>query len=252
MDKLIAEGAKIDMVLCDLPYGAGHTAHKWDKHISLAELWRLYAELVRPDGVIALFAAEPFTSGLIQSNLADFRYKWVWVKNATGFLNSAYRPLKTFEEIAVFSKATVGSLSRNPIRYFPQGIVAANIKKRNNPNSTWRGGKGYKAGGNKLNSDAEFTQKYTNHPTDLLYFKPDKGKTHPTQKPIALCEYLIKTYTEEGETVLDNCMGSGSCGVAAANTGRGFVGIELDKGYFEIAKERIGKAIEDNRHKQFW
>lgn len=171
-----------------------------------------------------------------------FRYKMVWEKESpTGFLNSNYKPLSLFEDIVVFSKGTVGSKSKLPIRYYPQGLIQKEQVKRNRPNSTWRGGKGY-GGNNKLNSDTEYVTHYANYPTDILKFSRDRSAVHPTQKPVALLEYLIKTYTKESEAVMDNCMGSGSAGIACKNTGRQFIGIEADDCYFQTAKERIEKA----------
>ena len=137
-----------------------------------------------------------------------------WEKESpTGFLNSNYKPLSLFEDIVVFSKGTVGSKSKLPIRYYPQGLIQKEQVKRNRPNSTWRRGKGY-GGNNKLNSDTEYVTHYANYPTDILKFSRDRNAVHPTQKPVALLEYLIKTYTKECEVVMDNCMGSGSAGIA--------------------------------------
>lgn len=230
----------IDMVLCDLPYGA--TALKWDNVIDFKLLWQEYERIIKDDGIICLFGIQPFTSMLIASNLKLYRYSWIWEKNsATGHLNANYKPLNITEDICIFSKGKVGSLSKNPIRYYPQNVKEINLKKKNNPNSTWRKRKGYNSMNNILNSDKEFTQKYTGYPTNILKFKRDKCTYHPAQKPVALLEYLIKTYTNEGDTVLDNCMGSGSTGVACINTNRNFIGMELDEKYFNIAKERIEK-----------
>lgn len=237
--------ASIDLILCDLPYGV--TCLKWDSVIDFAELWEHYKRIIKDNGAIVLFGIEPFTSCLILSNLEMYRYSWVWKKEAaTGHLNANYKPLRITEDIAVFSKGTVGSLSKNPIVYNPQGIKAVNRVKKNRPNSTWRKNKGYQSMNNVLNSDKEFIQKYTNYPNNILEFPRDKKAVHPTQKPVALLEYLIKTYTSEGEIVLDNCMGSGSTGVAALNLNRNFIGIELDENYFNIAKERI-KSTETNK-----
>ena len=230
----------IDMILCDLPYGCGKTYNKWDKLIPINELWNEYNRIIKEDGIICLFSQEPFTSQLILSNLKKYRYKWIWKKESPlGFLNANYKPLGITEEICIFSNYTVGSASKNKIRYNPQGIIEINKEKRNNPNSTWRKNKGYSVGGNKLNSNEPFVQKYTNYPIEIISFARDREKLHPTQKPVALLEYLIKTYTNENETVLDNCMGSGSTGVACVNTNRNFIGVELDDKYFEIAKKRI-------------
>lgn len=235
------EPQSVDMILCDLPYGT--TCCKWDTVIPFDKLWEHYNRVMNPQGVIALFGVQPFTSLLIASNIEKFRYEWIWEKeNTTGFLNCGYKPLRKTEDILIFSNGTIGSLSKNKIRYFPQGVVEINKEKKNNPNSSWRKNKGYPEKGNKLNSDEAFVQKFTNYPNNILKFARDKNLVHPTQKPVALCEYLIKTYTKEGETVLDNCMGSGTTGVACKNTNRKFIGIELDKEYFEIAEKRIGQS----------
>ena len=229
----------IDLILCDLPYACGKTKHKWDKEIDLTALWKAYNRLLKPDGIVCLFGNEPFTSKLIQSNTELFRYKLIWEKESpTGFLNCNYKPLSLFEDIVVFSRGTVGSKSKLPIRYFPQGLIQKEQIKRNRPNSTWRRDKGY-GGNNKLNSDTEYVTHFVNFPTDILKFSRDKNAVHPTQKPVALLEYLIKTYTKENEVVMDNCMGSGSSGVACRNTGRQFIGIEADDYYFPLAKARI-------------
>lgn len=234
--------SSIDMVLCDLPYGV--TANRWDSVIPFDLLWEQYERVIKDDGVIVLFGREPFTSMLICSNLPLYRYSWTWVKeHPTGFLNSAYRPLQSTEDIVVFSKAKVGSNARNKIRYNPQGAVEVNKVKRNSVNSSWRNTFGYSVGGNVLNSDKEYVQRFTNLPNNVLHFSRDGGQLHPTQKPVALLEYLIKTYTKEGDLVLDNCAGSFSTGVAAQNTDRDFIGIELDEEYFRIGCERMGMSI---------
>ena len=232
--KSIPDGS-VDMVLCDLPYGT--TAHKWDSVISFDKLWNQYERIIKDDGTIVLFAVQPFTSILICSNLKLYRYNWIWEKESpNGFLNSSYAPLKKTEDICVFSKATVGSLSNNPIRF---NVDRKNMKiKRNNPNSNFRKSSGYKSLGNKLNTNEEFISS-TNCPNNILKYKRDFEKFHPTQKPVALLMYLIKTYTNENDTILDNCMGSGSTGVACKNLNRNFIGIEKDDKYFEIAKQRI-------------
>ena len=228
----------IDLILCDLPYGT--TALKWDKVIDSCKLWKQYKRLIKSNGIICLFCIQPFTSALIMSNPDMYRYSWIWKKEIpTGFLNCKYKPLNITEDIAVFSNGNVGSLSKNPIVYYPQGLTEVNKIKHNNPNSTWRENKGYNTKNNILNSDKEYIQTHTGYPNNILEFSRDKNAIHPTQKPVALLEYLIKTYTNEGDLVLDNCMGSGSTGVACINTNRNFIGIELDKKYFEIAKQRI-------------
>ena len=232
----------IDLILCDLPYGT--TALKWDKVLDKNKLWEQYKRIIKDNGIICLFGAQPFTSMLIASNLDMYRYSWLWKKeSATGYLNSKYRPLQITEDIVVFSYAKVGSLAKHPITYHPPGLVEVNIVKKNNPNSTWRKNKGYDSMNNELNSDKEFIQKYTGYPNNILEFPRDKNTVHPTQKPVALLEYLVKTYTNEGDTVLDNCMGSGSTGVACQNTNREFIGMELDEKYYKIACERLGVQL---------
>lgn len=231
----------IDLALCDPPYSI--TAHKWDSLIPLDEMWKAYRRILKPDGIVCLFGTQPFTTKLISSNYGWWRYNWIWVKDSpTGFLNSAYAPLKITEDICVFSPATVGSLSKNPIRYYPQGAVEICKAKRNRPNSRFRATWGYSVGGNALNSDKPYTQRKTNLPNNLLFFARDRQTVHPTQKPVALLAYLIKTYTNGGAVVLDNCMGSGSTGVACLETGRSFIGIEKDFRFFEIAKKRIEES----------
>ena len=238
--KLIPDKS-IDCIIVDPPYSI--TANKWDVIIPFEEMWFQYERIIKDNGVIAIFGNEPFTSLLIASNTKLYRYSWIWKKEGpTGFLNSKYRPLQITEDITVFSKAKVGSLAKNPIIYHPPGLVEVNAKKRNNPNSTWRENKGYSKGGNVLNSDKEYTQSHTGYPNNILEFAREKGAIHPTQKPVALIEFLIQCYTTEGETVLDNCMGSGTTAIACINTNRNYIGFELNKQYFEIANERIRKA----------
>ena len=237
MDDLIKNNVKIDAIITDPPYGT--TACKWDSVIDFKEMWKRLNLLIKSNGAIVLFGNEPFSSALRMSNIQMFRYDWVWDKQATtGFLNSNSKPLSKYENIMVFSHATVGSLSKNNIIYYPQGIVEINKIKKNNKNSTWRTNKGY-GGNNKLNSDIEYKQKYTNHPVNIIKFKRDFNAIHPTQKPVKLMEYLIQTYTKENETVLDFTMGSGSTAIACLNTNRKFIGIEKEKQYFELAKNRI-------------
>ena len=196
--------ASIDMILCDLPYGT--TRNKWDTIIPLEPLWEQYERVIKQNGAIVLFSQQPFTSTLVSSNPALFRYEWIWEKaNSTGFLNANKMPLKLHENIAVFYNTTRGALGTN------YGKVPAR---------------------HVSNSDG------SRYPVDIIKFNKDHGM-HPTQKPVALTEYLVRTYTNAGDTVLDNCMGSGTTGVACKNLGRDFIGIELDETYFNIAKERI-------------
>ena len=227
----------VDMILCDLPYGT--TANKWDKVIQSDKLWEQYRRIIKPRGAIVLFASGQFTNKLINSQNDIYRYKWIWVKNRPGnFVNAKNRPMTRYEEICVFSDgitANTKHLERKMV-YNPQGVVEINQVTKHSDTKF-----GTMAG--KRSSQTKVTvQKFTNYPDDVLRFDVENKPQHPTQKPVQLLEYLIKTYTHEGETVLDNCMGSGSTGVACVNTGRNFIGMELDEGYFKVAKERIEKA----------
>ena len=216
----------IDMILCDLPYGT--TRNKWDSIIPLNDLWMQYERIIKDNGAIVLFSQMPFTAELVHSNLNLFKYEWIWQKeNGTGFLNAKKMPLKIHENIEIFYKKTP--------TYNPQ------MRKGFKPYSQMSG-RGSSNYGEQIRiqtiNDGE------RYPIDIIEFKRDKEKLHPTQKPVALLEYLIKTYTNENETVLDNCMGSGSTGVASINTNRNFIGIELDENYYKIACERINNTQE--------
>ena len=215
----------VDMVLCDLPYGT--TQNKWDSIIPLESLWEEYERIIKDNGAIVLFAQTPFDKILGASNLKMLRYEWIWEKNkATGFLNSKKMPLKAHENILVFYK----KLST----YNPQGIIKKEVPTINKGN---RGRMGEISNYGVANKDA--VQEYKNYPRDVLKYGVVMKPMHPTQKPVDLLEYLIKTYTNDSEIVLDNTMGSGSTGVACKHTNRKFIGIELDEKYFEIAKKRI-------------
>lgn len=216
----------IDMILCDLPYGIKRM--KWDIAIPFDKMWEHYERIIKDNGVIALFGQEPFSSALRMSNLKMYRYDIIWNKHIpSGMSYARYRPMKQTENISIFYK--------EPGRYNPQMITREKPIKSGGMKESLSGGtKGLNA------IKKEYKEKF---PTDLVEFcKVRKGAVHPTQKPVPLLEYLIKTYTNEGETVLDNCCGSGSTGVACVNTGRNFIGMELDGGYFDIAKNRIGEA----------
>lgn len=214
------------------PYGT--TACKWDNIIPFAPLWEQYERVVKPNGAIVLFAAQPFTTKLINSNFKNFRYNWYWKKNnVTGFTYARYQPMRCIEDIVVFYK-------QKPT-YNPQGLVE--LKK---PRELGR----QKTNVYQIIKKKDgATRKFTNWPRHLLEFDNEainhKKRFHPTQKPVALLEYLIKTYTHEGETVLDNCMGSGSTGVACVNTNRNFIGMELNAEYFNISLKRIAEAQEN-------
>lgn len=224
------EPQSVDMVLCDLPYGT--TACKWDSVIPFAPLWEQYNRLVKPGGAIVLTASQPFTTALIASNYNMFKYAWVWEKSrGTGFQDVKHRPLKFHEDVLVFSNGGCSNGSKLPVPYFPQGLEEC---------EKLRSGK--KSGG-LYRSDiyASGVQTQTNWPRSVLRFNVEGKPIHPTQKPVGLFEYLIRTYTKPGETVLDNCMGSGTTGVACLNSNREFVGIEKDGDYFNLARERLQK-----------
>ena len=213
----------IDMILCDLPYGT--TKNKWDSAFNLQILWAEYERIIKNNGAIVLFSQMPFTAELVHSNLKLFKYEWIWIKdNGTGFLNAKKMPLKIHENIEVFYK--------NPPLYNPQ------MRKGFKPYSQ-KNGKGSSNYGKQISVIT--TNNGERYPIDILEFQRDKGKLHPTQKPVALLEYLIKTYTDEGEVVLDNCMGSGTTGVACKELNRNFIGFEINENYFNIAKDRIGE-----------
>ena len=233
--KMIASGS-VDMILCDLPYGT--TQCKWDTVIPFEPLWEQYRRIVKPNGAIVLTASQPFTSALVMSNPKMFKYCWYWNKQAvTGFANAKKQPLRCIEDILVFYSS--------PPAYNPQGIIYKPVIVKNGSSvggDTLRGDTNKSCGKGRLRTAGhKYTQEYTNYPRNLLQFKRDKTKLHPTQKPVALFEYLVKTYTNPGELVLDNCMGSGTTAIACMNTGRNFIGFEMDKGYYDITCKRIAE-----------
>jgi len=232
MDKI--EDKSVDMILCDLPYGT--TQCKWDSIIDIKKVWLQYERVIKTNGAIVLTAAQPFTSILVMSNIELFKYDWVWKKpKGTGHLNAKKQPMRDKEDILVFYK--------NQCTYNPQWTWGE-------PYTNLKSGKVAKA------STAEVSGRYMNgadyrngsdgrrYPKQVQEFGVvERGTLHPTQKPVELMEYLIKTYTNEGETVLDNCMGSGTTGVACKKTGRHFIGIEKDEKYFEIAVNRVSTYL---------
>jgi site-specific DNA-methyltransferase (adenine-specific) len=226
---LIADKS-VDAIIADLPYGT--TACKWDAIIPFEPLWAEYKRVIKSDGVIALFGAEPFSSLLRTSNINGYKYEWVWVKSRPiGFLNVKKMPLKNTELISIFYN--------NQPTYNPQGVVKIN-KKRINDNSKNGNNKTGLSGHNGGKMKGEYIQEYTNYPTQVLNFASERG-LHPTQKPVALLEYLIKTYTNENEIVLDNTMGSGTTGLACLKTNRQFIGIEKEKQYYDVAVRRLSE-----------
>ena len=228
--KRIPDGS-VDMILCDLPYGT--TACKWDTIIPFEPLWEQYERIIKGNGAIVLTASQPFSSALVMSNPRIFKYSWTWDKRLpTNHLNAKRQPLRRTEDVCVFYK--------KQSTYNPQMV------KRETPRVEKRSGRVFKGDGEQIygtfeRSYGEFTHRY---PTNIIDISnANKRETvHPTQKPVALFEYLIRTYTNEGEIVLDNCIGSGTTAVAAINTGRNFIGIEQEPEYVELARKRIADA----------
>jgi len=218
----------VDAIICDLPYGT--TDCKWDTVIPFEPLWAHYKRVIKRNGAIVLFGSEPFSSLLRVSNLKQFKYDWVWDKKKPGgFTAAKFAPLKQHELVHVFSKETHN--------YFPIMTPRDVVKKRTTFSTGDSAPLKYHDG-----LDREYSERYPKSILTEFSNANQRGRIHPTQKPVALLEYLIRTYTNEGETILDNTMGSGTCGVACLNTGRNFIGIEKDAGYFEIACKRVEQA----------
>ncbi|MCP4651423.1 MAG: site-specific DNA-methyltransferase [PVC group bacterium] len=230
MDSLINEGIKVDAIITDPPYGT--TACKWDSVIPFDEMWKRLNKLIKSNGAIVLFGSEPFSSALRMSNIKNYKYDWVWEKNRGGnFAVLKYQPMKEHENILIFSKKTH---MYKPIMQERKGGGLSRTKYS------------YSRTENSKSEVMGYTPKHAKHngnsklryPSSIQKFNTEVG-LHPTQKPVALIEYLIKTYTNENETVLDFTMGSGTTGVACQNLKRNFIGIELDENYFKTAEERI-------------
>jgi site-specific DNA-methyltransferase (adenine-specific) len=230
----------VDMVLCDLPYGT--TACKWDTVIPFEPLWSAYRRVAKKNAAIVLTASQPFTSVLIGSNLSMFKYCWVWEKTRPGdIFNAKNKPLKSHEDVCVFSEGTTANGSPNKMPYFPQDVGEGGVKT-NNPDEQERAFKS-----KRPSHKVSHVTHGSGYPRSVLKVpNPNAGSVHPTQKPVALMEYLIRTYTNPGELVLDNTMGSGTTGVACVNTDRRFIGIERDPEYFRIAEERIQQSFITN------
>ena len=229
MGKLINQGIKVDMILCDLPYGS--TACKWDNIIPFDKLWQNYERIIKENGAIVLFGTQPFTSSLIMSNIKRFKHEIIWHKSKSGSgFTAKYRPIAKHESILVFGKGK--------IKYNPQMVEGTPYRRVHKVNENCINN--HKYGFNIRESITE--NKGERYPESVQYF-PQKWRRqdqlHPTQKPVELCEWLIKSYSNEGDLILDNSMGSGSTGVACINLNRDFIGIELDEKYYNIAKQRI-------------
>jgi site-specific DNA-methyltransferase (adenine-specific) len=236
--KQIPDGS-IDMILCDLPYGT--TACKWDSVIPFDSLWSQYKRIIKKNHAIVLTASQPFTSALVMSNIDWFKYDWTWCKNRpTNFAHAKNKPMKKHEDILIFSEGTTvhatQSMSRMP--YFPQGLKDIEVKR-----VTKRDSEKTDAFFSDRPGHREFIREKTGYPHTVLEFSTDQLGIHPTAKPIALFEYLIKTYTTEGTTVLDNCAGSGTTAIAAENSSRNWICIEQDEDYYNAAVERVKEHV---------
>lgn len=237
------QAGSVHLVLADPPYGT--TECPWDVVIPLEPLWAELDRILVSNGSALLTASQPFTSILVMSNIEGYKYSWVWEKNRpSGFVQAKNRPLKTHEDILVFSKGSTGheSQATNRMIYNPQGIKKQHIKRKNSKTHMTKGS-GVSFGARK-NRKEDYIQEVINYPRTVLRFPNPTKRIHPTQKPLALMEYLIRTYSHKGQTVLDFTMGSGTTGVACKHLARNFIGIEKDPKYFKIAKERIQHANE--------
>ena len=230
----------VDMILTDPPFGT--TECVWDHIIPFEQMWSEVNRIIKTKGCIALFGSEPFSSALRMSNMKMYKYDWIWIKNThTNFVHAKNKPMKKHEIISIFSKGTTvhKTQSINRMDYYPQGLIKCNKLvngKTKNSNISF---------GKRKSHKDKYIRSYTNYPHSCLFYDVDnncKKRFHPTQKPIKLLEYLIKTYTLENQTVLDFTMGSGSTGVACKHLNRNFIGIELDEKYFKIAEKRIKEA----------
>jgi site-specific DNA-methyltransferase (adenine-specific) len=224
------EDGSVDLILCDLPYGT--TACAWDVVIPFEPLWTHYRRVLKPYCPVVLNSGQPFTTDLINSNRPWFKYCWIWVKTKPGdIFNAKNKPLRTHEDICVFSPGTTANGSDRRMPYYPQGTEASSIVQPNKETV-----RAFYAP--RPSHKPEYIQETANYPRSILEFPSEYG-FHRTQKPVPLMEYLIRTYSGPGDTVLDNCMGSGTTGVACRRTWRNFIGIERDPAYFEIASKRI-------------
>lgn len=234
----------IDLILCDLPYGI--SACKWDVVIPFEPLWEQYERIIKIDGAIVLFGSEPFSSICRTSNLKLYKYDWKWEKpSGANFLNFKYQPNKCYEDIMVFGKGAVSYTKKVNMKYNPQMDSGKPYKGQSGKQKEDNKGNILGASVRSPIKQVITDNDGTRFPRAIQKFSLDNEKLHPTQKPVALLEYLIKTYTNENDWVLDATMGSGSTGVACVNTNRNFIGIELDENYFKIAEERINNSNND-------
>jgi site-specific DNA-methyltransferase (adenine-specific) len=236
----------ISLILCDLPYGC--TNCSWDEIIDYKQLWEHYERIIKDNGVICLFARGTFSEDLIASNRKIYKYKYIWLKhNATNFVNAKNMPMGKYEDILIFSKAPIGHASllrNNRMTYNPQGLVKINklVKAGKNKFGT--------IAGNRPSHKPEYIQEYKNYPTDVLSNFPEPpaiNKKHPSEKPVDLLEFLIKTYSNVGDVILDNCIGSGASAIAAIKTNRNFIGIEKKAEYWKSADEWVKKELSQTK-----
>ena len=237
MDLLIDQGVKVDAIITDPPYGT--TACKWDSVIPFDAMWERLNKLIKPNGAIVLFGTEPFSSALRMSNIKEYKYDWYWNKNRpSGTMLAKKQPMRAVETLSVFY---MEQCAYKPIMTERTEAELKRLSKKSiNTNCTSIDGRGYNKTGNRSDNKLKYPKNILNQKT--VFNRSKEKVSHPTQKPVALMEYLIKTYTNENELVLDFTMGSGSTGVACKNLDRNFIGIELDKGYYDIATERIKNA----------
>ena len=235
MDYLIEKGIKCDAIITDPPYAV--TGYSWDQIIPFDKMWEKLEKLIKPNGAIVLFGNEPFSSNLRLSNEELYKYDWKWVKTqVTGFQSAKYQPLRCYEDIMVFSKGGIAPTSKNPMIYYPQGIIKVRIKQKRSPVDY--------LSEKKNKTKVIYTQEESNYPKNVIQFARESRLYHPTQKPTELMEYLVTTYTKKGELVLDFTSGSGSTLIACETLGRRWIGIELTKKYCSIIKKRIENGIQ--------
>lgn len=216
------ESKSVDMILCDLPYGT--TQNKWDVIMPFDKLWEQYERIIKDNGSIVLTATQPFSSAVVMSNLKLFKYEWIWKKtDSTNFFNAKHQPLRIHESVLVFYKKS---------NYNPQGLKkqSSKFKKDSSKKTTENYGE---------TKGLQYVQEYTNYPESVIVFPSANGTVHPTQKPIDLFRYLIRTYSKEGDLVLDNCGGSGTTAIASIIENRDYIVIEKEKKYIDIINKRV-------------
>lgn len=235
MEFLIEQNMKFDAIITDPPYAV--TTYRWDQIIPFDKMWEKLTKLIKPTGAIVLFGNEPFSSELRKSNEELYRYDWKWIKTqVTGFQSAKYQPLRCYEDIMVFSKANAVANSNNLMCYYPQGLITVNVKVINSSIDYLKE--------KKDNIRKEYIREFENYPRNVIQFARETKIFHPTQKPCNLMEYLIKTYTKEGEMVLDFTSGSGSTLLACEMLNRRWVGIEITDKYCNIIKKRLENGIQ--------